>query len=322
MKIASVVYERYLASKGIRKKAWSFVRKASIELLSDPTCSLPVHGRNLKLPLSHLLPEYMRRFPNYDRLPQRISEYVHQQQGYLNCIDVGANIGDTIAAFYREDADIFLAIEPNQKFRNFLVENWGWNKNVTVVADICSSESSESAFVVQEKNGTAVILQAEKGVSIRQRTLDEIVRDNSIAMKANVLKIDTDGHDFKVISGAKEFIGQNMPIVLFECDSFGDSNYIENCLNTLTFFKQVGYSYFLLYDNVGHLMGKHSLSALSPFQNLLFYQLTKKLYYYDILLMNDRDISQFYSAEIDYFVNQMPNKSLSQAAMSAAKLFE
>jgi FkbM family methyltransferase len=322
MKIASVVYERYLASKGIRKKAWSFVRKASIELLSDPTCSLTVHGRNLKLPLSHLLPEYMRRFPHYDRLPQRISNYIHQQQGYLNCIDVGANIGDTIAAFYKEDADTFLAIEPNQKFRNFLIENWGWNKNVTVVADICSSESSESAFVMQEKNGTAVILQTENGVSIRQRTLDEIAQDSSIALKANVLKIDTDGHDFKVISGAKELIRQNMPVVLFECDSFGDSNYVENCLNTLTSFQQVGYNYFLLYDNVGHLMGKHSLSELSPFRNLLFYQLTKKLYYYDILLMNDRDISQFYRAEIDYFVKQMPNKSLSQAAIAAAKFYE
>ncbi|MBW4620231.1 MAG: FkbM family methyltransferase [Cyanosarcina radialis HA8281-LM2] len=322
MEIASVVYERYLASKGISKKAWNFVRRATIELFRDPTCSLPIHGRNLKLPLSHLLPEYLRQFPHYDRLPQRISEYIHQQQGYLNCIDVGANIGDTIAAFYKEDADIFLAIEPNEKFRNFLVENCGWNKNVTAIADLCSSESSASEFVIQEKNGTAIILQAENGVSIRRRTLDEIVRDNSIALNANVLKIDTDGHDFKVISGAKELIKQNMPVILFECDNFENSNYIEDCLNTLTVLKQIGYNYFLLYDNVGHLMGRYSLSELSPFRHLLFYQLTKKLYYYDILLMNDRDISQFYSAEIDYFVRQMPNKSLPQTAIAAAKLDE
>ncbi|MBC8185636.1 FkbM family methyltransferase [candidate division KSB1 bacterium] len=136
MKIATVVYKQCLASKGIRRKAWSFIRRALIKLLSDPICSLTIHGRCLMLPLSHSLPNYLKQFTFYDRLPQRISTYIHQKQGYLNCIDVGANIGDTIASFYKENTDTFLAIEPNPKFNKLLVENWAWNKNVTVVSDI------------------------------------------------------------------------------------------------------------------------------------------------------------------------------------------
>jgi FkbM family methyltransferase len=320
MGIATTVYKQYLASTGIRKRAWFFVRMVLIKLLSDPTCSLPIHGLRLKLPLSHLLPDYLKQFRFYDRLPQRISEYIHQKQGYLCCIDVGANVGDTIASFYKKDTDIFLAIEPNPKFNKLLVENWGWNKNVTVVSDICSSSRSEGKFVIQEKNGTASVLQSENGIKMSRRPLDEIVNDHPLITNANVLKIDTDGHDFEVIAGSERLISRNLPVVLFECDAFENTNYVEDCLRTLKFLKQSGYNYFLLYDNFGNLMGRYSFSDLSPFQNLLFFQLTSNFYYFDILVMKDEDIFQFYKAEIDYFADKIANKSLQRTAIAAAEL--
>lgn len=320
MEIATLVYKQYLSSGGIGRLAWSFVRKALIKLLSDPTCSLPIHGRRLKLPLSHSLPVYLKQFPFYDQLPRRISEYVHQKQGHLNCIDVGANIGDTIASFYQEDTDTFLAIEPNPKFSRLLSENWGWNKNVTMVSDICSSGSDEGTFLIQEKNGTASILRAGNGIKMSSRPLDEIVNDRPFAANANVLKIDTDGHDFEVIEGSNELLSRNLPVVLFECDAFENTNYVEDCLRTLNLLKRSGYNYFLLYSNFGYLMGRYSLSDLSPFRNLLFYQLTSDFYYFDIIVMKDEDIFQFHKAEIDYFADKMPNKSLQRTAIAAAEL--
>jgi FkbM family methyltransferase len=294
----------------------SLVRYGFIKLFNDPTCSLTVHGKELKLPLSHSLPTYLMLFPFYDRLPQRISEFVHKRQGNLNCIDVGANIGDTIAAFYMKDTDTFLAVEPNPKFNKLLVENWGWNKTVTIVSDICSSGSGEDTFKFIEKSGTAAVIQTESGIKMRKRSLDEIVNEHPHSASANVLKVDTDGHDFEVIAGSKGIISRNLPVVLFECDSFKNTNYVEDCLRTLNFFKYCGYSYFLLYDNYGYLMGKYSLSDLSPFQNLLFYQLTSNFYYFDILVMKDAEVFQFYKEEINYYVERMENKSLKQTAIT------
>lgn len=321
MEVATITYKQYLASKSFRsRRAWSYVRKTLIKLLDDPTCSLSIHGRLLEFPLSHALPEYMKQNRFYDRLPQRISEYIHQKQGRLNCIDVGANIGDSIASFYKDDSDSFLAIEPNPKFNKLLAKNWGWNKNVTVVSEICSSSSDEGRFEIQERNGTASILQAESGTQMSRRPLDEIVNDHPFSRNANVLKIDTDGHDFEVIAGSKEFISRNLPVVLFECDAFENTDYVEDCLRTLKFFKQNGYDHFLLYDNFGNLMGKYSLSDLSPFQNLLFFQLTSDFYYFDILIMKNEDVFQFYKSEIDFFADKMPNKSLRRTAIVAAEL--
>ena len=274
----------------------------------------------MTVPLSHPLPDYLNQFPFYDRLPQRLSEYIHQKYGHLNCIDVGANIGDTIASFYKNEADLFLGIEPNPTFNKLLADNWGWNRNVTVVSEVCSSSSGEGPFVIQEQNGTASMLPTDDGVTLSKRPLDEIVNDHPVAINANVIKIDTDGHDFEVIAGSEELLSRNLPAALFECIPVENTSYVEDCLRTLKSFQRIGYKRFLLYDNFGNLMGGYSLSGLSPFQNLLFFQLTSRnLYYFDILVMKDEDVWEFFKREIDYFVDQMSIKSLQRTAIAAAQ---
>src|SRR5687768_2322931 len=113
MALASYVYRKCLTSRGRAKRLWTAGRRMLIKLLGDPPCSMPIHGRDLQLPLSHDLPIYLRNHPFYDRLPGRLSDHIHDKYGFLKCIDVGANIGDSIVAFNRHADDVFLAIEPN-----------------------------------------------------------------------------------------------------------------------------------------------------------------------------------------------------------------
>lgn len=317
MKLATLVYRRYLASHGRKKKLWYFLRRVLTKLFDDPPCVLDIHGRPLSLPLSHPLPVYLGQFPNYDRLPRRLGAYIHRRHGHLNCIDVGANIGDTIASFRQDERDTFLAIEPNPKFARYLSLNWGWSKTVTMVRDICSSAHDEGTFVIQEKNGTASIHGTEGGLKMRRRPLDEIVREHPSAAHANVLKIDTDGHDMKVIEGASGLLSRVRPALLFECDAFENTHYVEDCLRILELLRHVGYTHFLLYDNFGHLMGRHSLSEPGSFRDLLFYQLTSRFHYFDILVMMDEDLLPFHREEVEYFTDRMTRKSLQRTALAA-----
>lgn len=320
VKIATFVYKKILDSRNIRRNFWNFIRVILIKVLNDPSCTLPIHGRLLKLPLSHALPAYLKDHKHYDRLPSRISEFLHQTQGNVRCIDVGANIGDSVGAFYKNDKDTFLAIEPNPGFYEYLVANWGWNKNVNPISVICSSKSTSETFTIQEKSGTASILQTKNGTKMARLPLDSIVDDFPEFKNANIIKIDTDGHDFEVIAGAQMLISGNQPAVLFECYAFANDNYVEDCLKALIFFLNSGYNFFLLYDNFGNLMGKYPLSDLSAIRSLLFYQLTSPFHYFDILVMKDADISGFFRTEVDYFVEEMPDKSLQLTAMAAAEI--
>lgn len=309
MEIGTGVYKCFLASSGFKSRLWYFVRQILVKFKFDPICSLSIHGRQLKIRLSHQLPAILKYCQLYDSLPSRISAYIHRNNKHLNCIDVGANIGDTIASFYTDEEDIFLAIEPNPNFNKLLAINWSWNSNVTVVSDVCSSESDENRFTIHEKNGTSSILKTENGIKMNRRTLDDIVETYPYASDINVLKIDTDGHDLDVIAGAIKLITKNMPAILFECEPI-DTNYIDNCMKILNQLHSIGYTSFLLYDSRGNFLGMHSLSDLSSFREQQLFQIKHSTHDFDVLVMKNEEIFQFYEAEREYFTDKVPSNLL------------
>lgn len=321
MKLPTIIYTRFLNSSGLVHHFWSTVRKLTIRLFKDPYCLLTIHGRTLQIPLSHSLPIYLQHHPYYDSLPSRLGSYMRAQCGHLYCVDVGANIGDTLAAFFQPDLenDRYLAIEPHPLFYNYLYANWGGHNNVKLIKCLCSSSNTIGAHQILEKKGTASFSKTDRGIKLESKTLDEIVTSIRDYAGINVLKIDTDGHDFEVIAGAKEFIATCRPAVLFECEASSDGSYVETCLDILNFFQSLGYSEFLLYDNFGYFMGKFSLVDLSAFTNLLFYQLVSEFYYFDILLLRDDNIGLFYTSEVKYFIENMPHEWLQQNASILAE---
>lgn len=314
-KITSWIYERLLASRGLSKRFWSQCRLLLITLFRDPGCVMSVHGRELAMPLSHALPLYLAAHPNYDSLPARLSEYLTGRDEDLIGIDIGANIGDTIAAMFRANTR-FLAIEPSQKYQDYLRNNWGKDTRVTILDAVCSSASATTNLRLVEKSGTASLEFSGHADAITAHTLDDIVDSFPLYACPRVIKIDTDGHDFEVISGARKVIERMRPVVLFECDAFGNAEYVEDCLATLDYFESVGYRSFLLYDNLGYLMGRHCLADLSHFKDLLLYQLTSNLRYFDILIMEEDDIGAFQASERSYFIaNALKDIRLSKSAV-------
>jgi len=318
--IPSLVYEYYLHSNRVPNEFFGLCRKLLIQIAHDPSCTLEIHGRLLRLPLSHPLPLYLSRYPFFQRLLNRLSKYIHTTYGSLTCIDIGGNIGDSVAAFYQDDSDRFLVIEPNQHFYKYLFANWGNMENVRIQTYICASVSEQAIFQIFEKQGSASIVRTNSGISAAVKSLDDIVTLNPDFTDFNLLKSHTDGYDFEVIAGAKKVISSNFPAILCEAEMFMNDRYSENFLEMINFLKDVGYNSLLLYNNFGHLMGKYSLSDLKYFANLLFYQLTSGSYYFDLLLMKEEDIVPFFEAEQAYFVDKMPDKVLWRTANASAEL--
>ena len=328
MDIASLVFRRAVATGGLRGMLWSAARRGLIGWLDDPVCSMPVHGRNLRINLSHGLPIYRARHPCYDSLPGRLGPFLRRRRGSLVGIDVGANVGDSVAAFLGPDTpgsagdgapDRFLAIEPNPKFWRILLDNWGHDARVTPLATLCSSGSQTASFTIHEKNGTASIVQSAEGASMAQQPLDDIVADHPTFADTNLIKVDTDGHDFEVLASAAQTIATNRPAVLFECDVFGRADYTDSVLGTLGLFAHCGYTRCLVYDNLGYLLGCHRLDNPAAIQTLLFYQLTSELGYLDLLLMTEPDLADFHAAELRFFVEQRVQPALRATVLRAAE---
>jgi FkbM family methyltransferase len=315
MGIADFVLQKTLSTGGASQLAWQALRQLLVQTFNDPACSITAHGHTLRLPLSHELPTYLRFLPLYDSLPGRLSVFLHERYGAsLKCLDVGANIGDSIAAFCRGEQDLFLAIEPDPKFNRYLHANWKL-PNVKILNLICSFRSGQEKFEIVEKFGTATFYENARGVEMQTITIDDLLAQNSEFSSPHLIKVDTDGNDFAVLDGAKQaLVGQ--PAVLFECDVFGNRHYVEECLQTLALFRAAGYQSMLLYEKFGYPLGRFELQDLKHFRELLFYQLTKKFVYFDILLMKEQDLLPFSALEKSFFLDALPDPRLRATAES------
>lgn len=316
--ISTFVYTQYLTSKAPFNKMWAGIRAALIVLLKDPICELPINGIKLKLALSHQLPKYLVKYPHYDKLPIRLSHFIHEKNIGFNCIDIGANIGDTIALLYKNPDDFIIAVEPNPKFNTLLTQNWCANQNIIILDILCSSVDGDSNFIISEKNGTASVIQANDGLKLISKTVDTLWKQYFSNKKINLLKIDTDGHDLHILMGAKEMLLSDKPVILFECAMFDNDNYAVDCLAVFEQLKYCGYHYFLAYDNFGYLMGKYSLSEPQAFMNLIFYQLTSEFHYFDLVVMSDDDINSYYGNEIEYYLSFINEQTTKNSAHLAA----
>lgn len=307
-KLATAVYKRAMTAPGMRGVFWNWARQTLVRLADDPVCLLPVHGKDLHLRLSHDLPRYIAQVRFYDTLPGRLSCFVRGKHGPLVAIDVGANIGDTVASCQLQEHDRFLAVEPDPGFFALLSTNWNGNPNIRLVNIACSDGSMRGSLETHSHHGTAYIREAQEETSLQTATLDDLVEEHPDFLNANFIKIDTDGHDFSVIRGAVKLLTRQMPALMFECDSFNNPRFMEDCLGTLDALKACGYESFIVYSNNGTLMGKYPLSDLSSFHGLLLYQKTRKHFYYDVLTMCEEDAATFYETELEFFEGALSMK--------------
>ena len=316
-RLASYIYRRLVLSKGPARRVWSAARDACIRYGDDPCCSMEVHGTVLRIPTSHPLPLYLSKHPEYDRILGRLGEFVRARHGNLRAIDVGANIGDSIAAMRGDSSDVIVAIEANPGYFQYLESNWGDTQGVDLYGLYCTAHDASGKYEVHEYSGTACITESAGGQQMNARSLDSIVEEHAGCRPVNLIKIDTDGHDHEVIAGAVKTIKEHKPAVLFECEAFSDAKYVEYIMGSIKLFKDAGYGQMLVYDNYGYLVKRQDLSDQDGLKALLFYQLIDGVRYYDLLMMGQEDIEIFYRSEQEYYIKGMSRPALSQAARDA-----
>jgi len=145
-------------------------------------------------------------------------------------IDVGANIGALTLpiAAYLEGGHIY-AVEPTDfgfaKLRNNLTLNPEISRRVTAIHSFIASETAPMSELVAysswpiNSNDDVRRHPVHKGVQqtahCGQVTLDALIEVQGIK-KTSLIKIDTDGHEFSVLSGATRCLKELRPAVIFE----------------------------------------------------------------------------------------------------------
>jgi hypothetical protein len=118
-------------------------------------------------------------------------------------------------------------------------------------------------------------------------SLDDVLREYSQFRDSNILKIDTDGFDLRVLKGGTAFLEKNRPIVFFE---MSPEHYVkvgkDDPFSAVPFLQQQGYRHFVVYDSAGYPMLFASGTDLQCVQDLIFYANARGAYY-DIMAFPD-----------------------------------
>lgn len=176
----------------------------------------------MQLPFSHQLPFIIRLFPHYSTNLARIAKQVKNKYPDMKLIDIGANIGDTVALLRTETMFPILCIEGDEYFFSILQNNATQFSNLYLTKNYVGESSQVVNAVSVELGGTAHLNQTDliNGNAVQLKKLSTILADYQAFSEAKMLKIDTDGFDNKVLRGSLDFLEAVQPIVFFEYDPF------------------------------------------------------------------------------------------------------
>jgi hypothetical protein len=308
MSILSFIYQKCLLSPDnrrvlpkLRAKIFRLIRRL-ILCFGDPPCRMEIWQRRFWMPFSHERPLNLRGPGYYDQLIGRIARFIRLRQSRICGIDVGANIGDTIAACDARNEDQFLAIEPNPVFFKYLNRNLKGFSNVRLLKVGCAASDSSP----------------KGGSGMPTNRVDTLVEQFPEFRDCNFLKIDTDGYDFEVLRGARALIARAQPVVLFECQMWNNAKYVEDIFEIFRLFAESGYSHALVYDNLGYLYGPLDLKNPLGMSQALFYELSSARCYFDVLVM--QDVSAFLRREFEFYLDGIHDLHWRTAAEQAARM--
>jgi FkbM family methyltransferase len=213
-----MAYESLIWSAGTlrtnrRTAIWDRAWSVATSRLRGPVVT-SLHGQRVLLNAGYAYPAFARRWPTYN---DPLVELVHQARVARNSpvgvVDVGAAVGDTVLLLLekcREDVRRFHCLEGDEEFFSYLESNLGSDPTVDLHFVMLSDAPGSEKELIRTHSGTA------SAQGLRQRsttTLDAILRDSD---GVDVLKIDTDGFDGKILAGGTELLRVRRPFIIFE----------------------------------------------------------------------------------------------------------
>ena len=249
----------------------------------NPTIEMDIEGRALAFPLSHRFPDFYSQWALYDRTLPRLCRCVADHSPSLCVIDVGANVGDTVNLIAPEIPGSFLCVEPSESYYSMLCHN---TRDLTgVVLDRCAiGEPSDAASVHMQEYGGSAYVTLEGTPNTVFTTLDTLVESRHVAFKnPNVLKVDTDGCDYKVMRGAREVLSRARPAVFFEVaprelTMAGETDIYA----AFPMLRDLGYKTFLFYESSGLLLAPVTADDTNAIRGLVDFADAKPSIWLDV----------------------------------------
>ena len=164
---------------------------------------------------------------------------ITRDDGY--CFDIGAHTGIySIIGNLNKKINNIISIEPYFLNYSRLLSNLKINNILSSNCLMAAASNTEGSGKFNIKTNPSYPssggkLSEEGSLSVSKIKIDNFKLDKKISG----IKIDTEGHEFNVLEGARNSIITNKPEIIFEINE----NCFDKCLNLL---KPIGYNFYLI----------------------------------------------------------------------------
>ena len=282
------IYDQSIAKNTYRWHVFNLIR-IRLSKYFDPAVRYTLHGNRISLPFSHSLPIQLKNHPLYSANLTRLAGFLRVQDGHLKMIDVGANIGDSFFSVDHRSGDSYLLIEGEEKFFAFLTANTRHDPSVAREQALLMEKESRTkdVLVIRQGNASLELASPKSAGSLTVcTTLERVLKSHPQFGNSNLLKVDVEGYDGRVLRGGRKFLSKTKPVIFFEhhprkIAALGD--------DTLVIFRELaklGYRSHIVYDNLGFLLGVFPSAIPDRIDDLVWYGRNKGIYF-DICCFHD-----------------------------------
>ncbi len=250
----------------------------------------------LRLPLSHKLPIDDAAAPGRSDNLARIAHVVGAHKESLLFIDIGANIGDTVAVLRKDSRFPILAIEGDEEYYAYLQRNMSAVPDVWTYQGLLSDcpQTAPGELLPNYGGSKQVAIRAGSPGTLRFLTLVEVLDRFPQFKNAGMIKIDTDGFDCRIIRGAAPWLEAARPVLFFEYDPYHLIEQGDDGLSIFGTLRGIGYSGLLVFEGNGDFMYSLELHQQGLLEEMHYYLLGGRPRKY-------ADLCAFHSSDSDVF---------------------
>ena len=269
-----------------------------------------IDGFMLDMGENHNLSLIQKKYLMYDKFTPFLGVLADKcvKSGWI--IDVGANVGDTVAGMIRHTNQSILCVEPTKKFFDLCkknIEMFGVDYSERVkLTNAYIALNLNSRYYSDVNNGTAVKVESKSIGEAPTYTLEELLKVEKISLSSvSLVKVDTDGYDSECIMSIGSRLKDVAPLLYWENQIDTDGQF-DLYLQMINYLKSCGYIKFFVFDNFGNYLCELDYKGVVDINNYLHRIIKGRsaltFYYVDILACKEEQIEICKSVIDDYIV--------------------
>ncbi len=249
---------------------------------------------NIEIPSNNPLSKHYVYYPDYNIGLQRLSVIVSKKYPNQTLVDVGANVGDTIAVVKSRLNIPIIAIEGDDFSYSFLAKNCQKFSDIQLIKAYLGENNKEELISIEKVGWNNTLVPKKEGNLIKINTLDTILETTKFST-IKLIKIDTEGYDTIILRGAQQIIEKFHPILYFEYNRENMDVINEDGLSTIFSLTKYGYENIVFLDNHNRTLLHTKLSNKEIIQQLHNYADGKKglIPHYDLCIFHSTDFELF-----------------------------